>query len=114
MKFPFPIMLGIFSLISSISFCQHASKLFELRGRIDVLGNTIIDVLPTKKNKKALSDILEINSIIGQYEGKSIDVLNELLGKGFKLISALYVCSDNSNNYNGNFLIYYLQKEDLK
>lgn len=110
------ILFGTFFLLeSSASFCQESSKIFELRGRIDALENSLIDILPTNGKKDSLSaDIVEINSIIGKNKGKAVDVLNALSKKQYKLISALYICGYNSYNSKGNFLIYYLKKEYIE
>lgn len=78
------------------------------------MGNTTIEIIPSNSKSYSRKSIMEINSIIGRANGKSVDVLNSLSNEGFKLISALYVCGDNSNNFNGNFLIYYLTKLDVK
>jgi hypothetical protein len=97
-----------------VVFSQDSNKIFELKGRIDVMGNTTIEIIPANSKSYSRKDIMEINSIIGRANGKSVDVLNILSNEGFKLISALYVCDDRSNNFNGNFLVYYLTKLDVK
>jgi hypothetical protein len=114
MKLHFFLFLFIFLLSSSVVFSQDSNKIFELKGRIDVMGNTTIEIIPANSKSYSRKDIMEINSIIGRANGKSVDVLNILSNEGFKLISALYVCDDRSNNFNGNFLVYYLTKLDVK
>lgn len=115
MKFNFLTFTAIMVLLAFDSLAQETSKLMELRGRIDVVGNAIIEILPTNEKKPGTnSEARVINLVVGKHKGKAIDILNDLATKGYELITAIYIANDNLNNFNGNFLLYYLKKAGSK
>lgn len=113
MKPSFLLLLLVWLIANHVGYGQESSKLIELKGRIDVVGSPVIEPFPinNKTPDSVIAGIREINSVIAQYSGKSINVLNGLAEKGYELITALYICNDKSNDFNGNILLYYLRKK---
>jgi hypothetical protein len=110
---------SFFAIFFSLVLCyatraqDKGETLYELRGRIDETGATIIQGLPILKGQadSVVQEVKSINKVIFENKGKAIDVLNSLARSGYKLVTALHISDSERRASIDHVLIYYLRKK---
>jgi hypothetical protein len=87
----------------------NKTRIIQLNGNVDIQGNINIFSIE-KSNIDTLVNIKELNELI-QKNRTAIKIINQLLNKGWVLLTAINVNKDVNDRPASPFIAYYFRKD---